>query len=273
MDPRSRLLLRALAALGALVLTACASAEAAPVPPPPAAEPHPAMAIVQRLDAQGPRLPDVVGQDAAEATAGFAAVGVAVQVVAFSDDEVISAQYPPAGSPLPADGLAVVWVGQPPVPPPPPPPAPAAPAPALQSAPVPALPPAPAPAAVSPGPAVAPAPRAPHPPRSNIRAMAPAEVGTTLSGPASWYGPGFEGRTTACGEVFDPGKLTLATRELRCGTRVLVTGPSGASVEATVTDWGPAEWTGRRFDLSAATFAAVHHLGAGVVPVTVEVIG
>lgn len=100
--------------------------------------------------------------------------------------------------------------------------------------------------------------------------MQPAAPGTTLAGPASWYGPGFEGRGTACGTTFDPGALTLASRELRCGTKVTVTGPNG-SVEATVTDWGPAEWTVRRFDLSQATFAAVASLGAGEIDVTVEV--
>jgi len=93
-----------------------------------------------------------------------------------------------------------------------------------------------------------------------------------LEGPASWYGPGFAGRGTACGQVFDPTQLTLASRELRCGTVVRITGPSGAEVEATVTDWGPAEWTNRRFDLSQATFTAIAHPGTGVVPVTVEVL-
>jgi len=39
-----------------------------------------------------------------------------------------------------------------------------------------------------------------------------------------------------------------------------------------VTDWGPAEWTGRRFDLSRATFEAIADLGAGVVDVKVDVI-
>jgi rare lipoprotein A len=91
-----------------------------------------------------------------------------------------------------------------------------------------------------------------------------------MQGPASWYGPGFEGLTTACGGAFDSGALTLASRELGCGTRVRVSAPGGQSVEATVTDWGPAEWTSRRFDLSAATFAAIAHPGAGVIRVTVE---
>jgi rare lipoprotein A len=103
--------------------------------------------------------------------------------------------------------------------------------------------------------------------------MAPPVVGTVLEGPASWYGPGFEGRTTACGGIFDPMQPTLASRELRCGTTVRVIGPHGIAVDAVVTDWGPAEWTGRRFDLSYATFATIAHPGSGVVPVTIEVLG
>ena len=110
----------------------------------------------------------------------------------------------------------------------------------------------------------------PHAPRSNIRTLPPAAPGTKLSGRASWYGPGFAGHGTACGTTFDPSQLTLASREIRCGTKVLVTGPKG-SVEATVTDWGPAEWTNRRFDLSQATMAAVGGLGAGVIDATVTV--
>ncbi|HWB73219.1 MAG TPA: septal ring lytic transglycosylase RlpA family protein, partial [Egibacteraceae bacterium] len=97
-------------------------------------------------------------------------------------------------------------------------------------------------------------------------------VGEPLRGPASWYGAEFAGRRTACGQRFDPAARTLASRELRCGTVVVITGPGGARVEATVTDWGPAPWTGRRFDLSQATFAAVAPLSAGVVPVTVTVV-
>ena len=48
-----------------------------------------------------------------------------------------------------------------------------------------------------------------------------------------------------------------------------ITGPTGLTVEATVTDWGPAEWAGRRFDLSAAVFNAIAPLSSGVIPVRV----
>ncbi len=90
-----------------------------------------------------------------------------------------------------------------------------------------------------------------------------------LSGLASWYGPGFEGNTTACGNRFDPSDLTLASRELPCGTPVRVVGPEGG-VNAVVDDYGPASYTGRRFDLSRATFAAVQHISAGTAHVRVH---
>ncbi len=84
-----------------------------------------------------------------------------------------------------------------------------------------------------------------------------------LRGLASWYGSGFAGQRTACGGRFDPSRRTLASRELPCGTRVDVVAPGGRSVTAVVTDYGPASWTGRRFDLSRATFRALRPLAEG----------
>src|SRR5690606_15774404 len=45
---------------------------------------------------------------------------------------------------------------------------------------------------------------------------------TVQEGKASWYGPGFAGRRTANGEVFDPSQLTAAHRELPFDTLVRV---------------------------------------------------
>lgn len=105
--------------------------------------------------------------------------------------------------------------------------------------------------------------------RINPRQLPAVPFGTELTGDASWYGPGFDGRRTACGGIYDQDAATIASRELRCGTVVRVTGPTGLTVEATVTDWGPTEWSGRRFDLSPAVFNAIAPLEAGVVPVRV----
>lgn len=276
-SPR-RALRRSLAAVLLVALGACGTAEAVvvPVAPPPVPTPG-AIALLDRL-AEAKGLPAVEGLEVGEARARLEAAGAQVQVVAFDPSPIVRAQYPAAGTPLPSDGLVIVWTGVPPALPPPPPPPPAPPAEVEVEAPAEAPPPAPAPAPAPPpvvesnevAQTVQAAP--PAPPRTSPRVRPATEAGTVLEGPASWYGPGFEGRGTACGQVFDPTQLTLASRELRCGTVVRITGPSGAQVDATVTDWGPAEWTNRRFDLSQATFAAIAHPGTGVVPVTVEVL-
>ena len=71
-------------------------------------------------------------------------------------------------------------------------------------------------------------------------------------GEASYYGPGFEGRKTASGERFDPGRMTAAHRTLPFGSRVRVTVPdTGRSVVVRINDRGP--YHGRRvIDLSEA---------------------
>lgn len=65
---------------------------------------------------------------------------------------------------------------------------------------------------------------------------------------ASWYGPGFHGRLTASGTVYDRWAMTAAHRTLPFGTRLRVT-YGGRSVVVVVTDRGP--YVGRRaLDLS-----------------------
>ncbi len=59
-------------------------------------------------------------------------------------------------------------------------------------------------------------------------------------GVASWYGPGFHGKTMANGRRFDMEAFTVAHKTLRLGTVVCITNrANGQSVEATVTDRGP----------------------------------
>ncbi len=293
-------LLRAVAALALLALAACSGTEATEpqvAMAVAASGRHPAMAIVDRLDeGSAGATPDVVGVTYERASAVLVDAGAVAVPVSVGEGERVTAQHPSAGEALPDDGQVVVWLGVPPAVEPPPEPeaeaaaielagaaaaeplsTPAAPdppiavaaAPVVEAAqPAPAAVPAEAPVAeAAPGPSPSPAP-----PRSNIRTLDPTPAGTVLEGAASWYGPGFAGNRTACGDVFDPEQLTLASRELRCGTRVLLTGPGGTTVEATVTDWGPAEWTNRRFDLSAATFRALADPGTGVIQVRLEVL-
>lgn len=57
---------------------------------------------------------------------------------------------------------------------------------------------------------------------------------------ASFYGPGFNGRLTASGEVFDQNALTAAHRTLPFGTRIRVTDlENGNSVIVKINDRGP----------------------------------
>lgn len=279
----------AVTALVMLAAAACGQAVAAPAAPASRVPATPAASVelVNRLAAAAATaVPDVAGLPVAEAKRRL--TGLQVRVVSFNKrGGAVSAQWPDAGDARPADSTVVVWVGKPPTPPPPPKVAANDPGTAIVTtgdmptlvgdasaverrgggAEVVAVKPAPD-VGITPGLENMVPP--PHGPRANIRTLAPAESGTTLAGRASWYGPGFAGRGTACGTTFDPSELTLASRELRCGTKVVVTGPGG-SVEATVTDWGPAEWTDRRFDLSQATMGAVGGLSSGVIDVTVVV--
>lgn len=55
---------------------------------------------------------------------------------------------------------------------------------------------------------------------------------------ASWYGPGYEGKTTASGEVFSPDSLTFAHRTLPFGT-VVEFSYKGRKVVARCNDRGP----------------------------------
>ena len=76
---------------------------------------------------------------------------------------------------------------------------------------------------------------------------------------ASWYGPGFYGNRTACGQTYTPEMVGVAHRTLPCGTRVSITSPGGVTVVAAVIDRGPFV-TGRSLDLSGALKLA---LGCG----------
>ncbi len=95
---------------------------------------------------------------------------------------------------------------------------------------------------------------------------------THQTGKASWYGPGFAGRRTANGEVFDPGQLTAAHRELPFDTLVRVHNvQNGRSVVVRINDRGPFKG-GRVIDLSRAAADAIGMVGAGVADVRLEVL-
>lgn len=99
------------------------------------------------------------------------------------------------------------------------------------------------------------------------------QVLSRLSGWASWYGPGFDGNTSASGEIFNQNDLTAAHKELPFGTFVRVTNlDNGLSVIVRINDRGP--YVGDRIiDLSAGAAQAIGMMGSGVAPVSVEILG
>ena len=98
-------------------------------------------------------------------------------------------------------------------------------------------------------------------------------TGQVLQGPASWYGPGFDGKKTASGEKFDQDALTAAHAYWAFGTLVKVTFPStGKSVVVRINDRFPSH-KGRAIDLSRAAAKAIGLIGPGTGVVKLEVIG
>lgn len=94
--------------------------------------------------------------------------------------------------------------------------------------------------------------------------------GEVLQGRASWYGPGFDGRTTASGAIFDQEGWTVANKTLPLGTILLITA-NGRSVVVLVNDRGPYV-AGRILDLSHGVAVALGTIHAGVAPVRAEIL-
>ncbi|MEL6221270.1 MAG: septal ring lytic transglycosylase RlpA family protein, partial [Cyanobacteria bacterium J06627_8] len=109
-------------------------------------------------------------------------------------------------------------------------------------------------------------------PSASRSTVAAGPVRSTFTGPASWYGPGFHGRRSASGEVFNQNAMTAAHRTLPFGTVVRVTNmTSGASVVVRINDRGPFGG-GRVLDLSAGAARAIGMIQAGVANVRVDVL-
>jgi len=91
-------------------------------------------------------------------------------------------------------------------------------------------------------------------------------------GRVSWYGPGFHGRRTANGEIFDTHELTMAHRSLPMGANVRVTNlENGRTVVLRVNDRGPYV-RGRVADLSHAAAEQLGFVDDGVVPARIELL-
>jgi rare lipoprotein A len=90
-------------------------------------------------------------------------------------------------------------------------------------------------------------------------------------GKASWYGPGFQGKQTASGEMFDQNKLTAGSLSLPLGTVVEVTNlKNNRKVEVKINDRGPYV-KGRTLDLSRAAGDKLGMMRTGVAPVKIKV--
>jgi rare lipoprotein A len=102
-------------------------------------------------------------------------------------------------------------------------------------------------------------------------ASPPLRPGTTQSGIASWYGPGYHGKRTSNGERFDQDSLTAAHRTWPFGTRVRVTLLSTRrSVVVRINDRLPRR--DRIIDLSRAAARSIGLIGPGTGRVRLEVV-
>jgi len=89
-------------------------------------------------------------------------------------------------------------------------------------------------------------------------------------GLASWYGPEFDGRPTASGEIFNSTLFTAAHPSLPFGTFLLVTNKqNNRQITVKVNDRGPFV-ASRIIDLSKAAAEHLDMIAAGTAPVIVE---
>lgn len=104
----------------------------------------------------------------------------------------------------------------------------------------------------------------PSPAASNTR--------RSITGTASWYGPGFHGRRTSSGSVYNQEDLSAASMLFPLGTQLMVTNlANGQSVEVLVNDHGPYV-NGRDLDLSHRAADVLGIIKPGVARVRMDVV-
>ncbi|HLY99859.1 MAG TPA: septal ring lytic transglycosylase RlpA family protein [Candidatus Angelobacter sp.] len=138
-----------------------------------------------------------------------------------------------------------------------------------------------APGRVPPPPAASPAPEpSPQPPAATPEATPEPEITVapetkplyTEVGRASWYGPGFQHRKAANGELFDMNRLTAAHRTIPLNSIARVTNvKTGESVLLRITDRGPFV-SDRILDLSRASAQKISVYKNGGALVRIEVL-
>jgi len=96
------------------------------------------------------------------------------------------------------------------------------------------------------------------------------EFNHTETGTASWYGPGFHGRYTANGEVYNQAERTAAHRTLQMPSVVRVTNlDNGRSTTVRINDRGPYARS-RILDVSRATAEELGMIGAGTAHIRID---
>jgi rare lipoprotein A len=87
-------------------------------------------------------------------------------------------------------------------------------------------------------------------------ASAPAPTPIQKVALATWFGPGFYGQTTACGQTLTPAVVGVANRTLPCGTLVKFSYHGHAAV-VPVIDRGPYAHNGAQWDLTSGAATAL----------------
>jgi rare lipoprotein A len=94
----------------------------------------------------------------------------------------------------------------------------------------------------------------------------------SVIGKASWYGPGFNGRPTATGEVYNQDQMTAASSIFPLDSQVIVTAlDSGRAVQVRINDRGPFR-KGRKIDLSYGAARALGMVGPGTAMVRMDLV-
>jgi rare lipoprotein A (peptidoglycan hydrolase) len=102
-----------------------------------------------------------------------------------------------------------------------------------------------------------------------VRTGTPIKTWTTT---ASWYGPGFDGRTTASGQPYDMHAATAAHPWLPLGSLVRVVNlRTGESQLARINDRGP-YWGDRELDVSYMVASRLSMIEPGTASVRIELL-
>jgi rare lipoprotein A len=105
------------------------------------------------------------------------------------------------------------------------------------------------------------------------RSLPPALTsGRSMTGIASWYGPGFNGHRTSSGAIYNQDGLSAASTLFPLGTQLMVTNlANGRAVEVLVNDHGPYKG-GRDLDLSHRAALVLGIIKPGTARVRMEVL-